>query len=77
MFPTNIESEDGKQLSWRSTYISLPDTGSPFDACPSWFGIDRPNYGVYGFDEWVFHVDEHGKAWGLEPKALKVVLEKA
>jgi hypothetical protein len=76
MFPTNILSEDGKQLSWRSTYISQPKTGSPFDACPSWFGIDRPNYGVYGFDEWVFHLGEDGKAWGLEPKALKVVLDK-
>ncbi|KAL1641978.1 hypothetical protein SLS61_009905 [Didymella pomorum] len=76
MFPTNILSDDGKQLSWRSTDLSLPETGSPFDACPSWFGVDRPNYGVYGFDEWVFHMDEHGKAWGLEPKALKIVLEK-
>ncbi|KAF3036159.1 hypothetical protein E8E12_003041 [Didymella heteroderae] len=77
MFPTNILSEDGKQLSWRSTYISLPETGSPFDACASWFGIDRPNYGVYGIDEWVFHMDKDSKAWGLEPKALKIVLEKA
>jgi hypothetical protein len=24
----------------------------------------------------VFHMDEHGEAWGLEPKALKIVLEK-
>lgn len=77
MYPTNVVSKDGKQVSWRSTYASLPDTGSPFDACPSWFAIDRPNYGVFGLDEYVFHLDENGKAWGLEPKALKVVLEKA
>lgn len=76
MYPTGIVSEDGKQVSWRSTYVSLPDTGSPFDACPSWVGIDRPNYGVYGVDEFVFHLDEDGKALGLEPKALKIVLEK-
>lgn len=77
MYPTNIVSKDGKQVSWRSTYVSVPDTGSPFDACPSWVGIDRPTHGVYGVDEYVFHLGEDGKAWGVEPKALKIVLEKA
>lgn len=76
MFPTNIVSEDGKQISWRSTFVSLPDTGSPLDSCQSWVGIDRPNYGVYGLDEFVFHVGEDGEAWGLEPKAMKIVLDK-
>lgn len=77
MYPTNIVSNDGNQISWRSTYISVPDTGSPFDACPSWGVIDRPNHGVYGLDECVFHLGEDGKAWGLEPKSLKIVLERA
>ncbi|KAK7710790.1 hypothetical protein SLS64_005695 [Diaporthe eres] len=76
-YPTNIVSEDGKQVSWRSTYVSVPDTGSPFDACPSWVGVDRPTHGVFGVDEYVFHLGEDGKAWGVEPKALKIVLEKA
>jgi CubicO group peptidase (beta-lactamase class C family) len=76
MYPTNIVSRDGKQISWRSTTLSLPDTGSPFDACPSWVSIDRPNYGIYGVDDFVFHLGEDGKAWGLEPKALKIVLKK-
>ncbi|POS77586.1 hypothetical protein DHEL01_v204024 [Diaporthe helianthi] len=76
MYPTNIASEDGKQISWRSSSISVPDTGSPFDACPSWGVIDRPNYGVFALDEFVFHLGEDGNAWGLEPKALKIVLEK-
>ncbi|KAI7777762.1 hypothetical protein LA080_003110 [Diaporthe eres] len=77
MYPTNIVSEDGKQVSWRSAYVSVPDTGSPFDACPSWVGIDRPTHGVFGVDEYVFHLGEDGRAWGFEPKALKIVLEKA
>lgn len=76
MYPTNIVSEDGKQVSWRSTYVSVPDTGSPFDACPSWVGVDRPTHGVFGVDEYVFHLGEDGGAWGVEPKALKIVLEK-
>ncbi|KAJ4310407.1 hypothetical protein N0V94_008464 [Neodidymelliopsis sp. IMI 364377] len=76
MYPTNIVSDDGKQISWRSSFISVPDTVSPFDACPSWFGIDRPTYGIYGVDEYVFHLDENGKAWGLEPKAQKIILQR-
>lgn len=77
MFPTNIVSEDGKEMSWRSTSIELPNTGSPLDACPSWVALDRPNYGIYGVDEFGFHGGDDGKALGLEPKALKIVLEKA
>jgi hypothetical protein len=77
MYPTNILSKDGKQFSWRSSDFTLPDTGSPLDACPSWGAINRPTWGVYGLDEFVFHLDEDGKAWGLEPTALKIVLEKA
>ncbi|KAI8940804.1 hypothetical protein NX059_002067 [Plenodomus lindquistii] len=74
MYPTNIVSGDGTEVSWRSTSIVLPDTGSPFDACPSWVVLDRPNYGVYGVDEFVFHVGDDGVAVGIEPMALKVVL---
>ncbi|KAG8156580.1 hypothetical protein KVR01_013531 [Diaporthe batatas] len=76
MFPTNIVSEDSKQISWRSSSFSLPDTGSPFDACPSWGVIDRPVYGVFALDEFIFHLGDDGKALGLEPKALKIVLER-
>ncbi|KAF3007451.1 hypothetical protein E8E13_004144 [Curvularia kusanoi] len=76
MYPTNILSKDGKQFSWRSSDFTIPDTGSPLDACPSWGAIDRPTYGIYGLDEFVFHLGDDGKAWGLEPKALKIVLEK-
>ncbi|KAJ8119096.1 hypothetical protein OPT61_g66 [Boeremia exigua] len=76
MYPTNIVSEDGKAISWRSTSIALPDTGSPFYACPSWVALDRPNYGIYGVDEFVFHLGDNGRAVGLEPRALKTVLKK-
>lgn len=77
MFPTNIVSEDGKEVSWRSTSLILPDTGSPFDTCASWGVLDRPIHGVYGLDEFVFRLGEDGKAVEVEPKAFKVVLKKA
>ena len=76
MYPSNIMSEDGKKFSWRSSSLSLPDTGSPFSACPSWFGIDRPVHGIYATDEWIFHIGEDGKAWALEPRAQKIILER-
>ena len=76
MYPTNTVSRDGKQISWRSTSVSLPDTGSPFDTCPSWVSFDWLNYGVYGVDEYDSHLGDDGKAWGLEPRALRIVLER-
>lgn len=76
MFPTNVVSDDGREISWRSTIGSMPDTGSPFEACPSWLGIDRPTYGIYSLDHFIFHLDEDGKAVGLEPKVLRIVLDK-
>lgn len=75
MFPT-IVSDGGKEVSWRSSAISIPDTGSPFDACPSWLSIDRPTYGIYSLDHFVSHIGDDHKAWGLEPKLLKIVLER-
>ncbi|KAF3051017.1 hypothetical protein E8E11_005767 [Didymella keratinophila] len=75
MFPS-IVSDDGKEVSWRSTAISIPDTGSPFEACPSWLGIDRPTYGVYSLDHFISHIGDDGKAWAIEPQLLKIVLEK-
>ncbi|KAH6639266.1 beta-lactamase/transpeptidase-like protein [Boeremia exigua] len=76
LYPTNIASEDGKELSWRAVYLSQPETGSPYDACPSWFGVDRPSYGIWGLDEMVFHLGEDGKARGMELRAQKIVLER-
>jgi CubicO group peptidase (beta-lactamase class C family) len=74
MYPSNVQNEEGK-ISWRSSYISLQDVG-PFSACPSWVVLDRPTYGVYGLDEFEFSVDENGRATGVEPKALKLVLQR-
>jgi hypothetical protein len=76
MYPTNIISQDETRFSWRVTpYSSAPGSGL-FSACPSWAALDRPQYGVYGLDEFVFHTDHDGKATAVEPKALKIVLER-
>lgn len=75
LFPANLGPEFGGLSSWRATYISLEDTGA-FSACPSWFGLDRPTHGVYALDEFVFRVDEGGRAWGVELEAFGVSLAR-
>jgi hypothetical protein len=76
LYPTNIISEDGATVSWRGTYLSTAGGSGPFSACPSWGALDRPTYGMYGLDEFVFHIGEDGKAIAVEPKALKIVLDR-
>ncbi|KAH3951377.1 hypothetical protein HBH98_097380 [Parastagonospora nodorum] len=73
LFPTNADGGYGGISSWRGTYISLDDVGA-FSACPSWFGLDRPTYGVYALDEFVFRLDGGGRAWGVELLAFGVLL---
>jgi hypothetical protein len=75
MYPTNVKYNDDSEQSWRYSYISIGDVG-PFSACPSWVAVDRPAYGVYGLDEFVFHLNGDGKATAVEPKALKITLER-
>ena len=75
LYPTNIKDDRSKTQIWRSSYISLEDVG-PFSACPSWVVVDRPAYGVYGVDEFVFHLDEKGNAFAVEMKALKIILQR-
>ncbi|KAH7093426.1 beta-lactamase/transpeptidase-like protein [Paraphoma chrysanthemicola] len=75
VYPTNIKSKDGSEESWRTSFIALQDVG-PFSACPSWVVTDRPTYGVYGVDEFVFHLDGSGKVTALELKALKITLQR-
>jgi hypothetical protein len=74
LYPTNILEDKGK-ISWRSSYVSSQGTG-PFSACPSWFALDRPPYGLYGLDEFVFELNDSGHAVSVVPKALKITLTR-
>jgi CubicO group peptidase (beta-lactamase class C family) len=74
MYPTNL-MRDESTYSWRVGTARTQPPG-PFSACPSWFALDRPPYGVYGVDEMEFKVGGSGRAEMAEPKAFKVVLER-
>ncbi|KAJ4301250.1 hypothetical protein N0V90_003341 [Kalmusia sp. IMI 367209] len=79
LYPSNVGSSDGdkKRVSWKA--VSGLDSGSTdfgtFAACPTWFGIDRPGWGLWGLDDWVFVLEE-GVVSSVEIAALKVVLER-
>jgi hypothetical protein len=87
LYPSNAGGQYGQsdqnngthasKVSWKA--IAKPnevfkDYGA-FSACPTWFSIDRPGWGIYGADDWVFTVGEEG-AGELEIAALKVKLVK-
>lgn len=76
LYPSNFVSDNGTKGSWRGTYLSTAGGSGPFSACPSWGALDRPTYGVYGLDEFEFHIGGDGKAIAVEPKALKIVLNR-
>ncbi|KAF2108523.1 beta-lactamase/transpeptidase-like protein [Lophiotrema nucula] len=75
---TNVESEDGKEVHWRanSGFTDGGEGNGPFTSCQTWLNVDRPTWGLYGLDDFTFHLGKDGKVDRLEVKALKVVLEK-
>ncbi|OJI97598.1 hypothetical protein ASPVEDRAFT_79301 [Aspergillus versicolor CBS 583.65] len=52
----------------------LADNDTP--TCVSWMDVDELQYGGRGLDEFVFEVDERGRAVGVEIPALRVVLSR-
>lgn len=52
----------------------LADNDTP--TCVSWMDVDELQYGGRGLDEFVFEVDESGRAVGVEIPALRVVLSR-
>lgn len=75
LYPSNTGEAGDAATSWRASYISLNDTGA-FSACPSWVALDRPTYGVYGLDDFVFSLDKARKAIAITSQALKITLAR-
>jgi len=78
LYPTNLVQTSPRQQAFRSMVELLPKTvaKSFFPACSSWGGVDSAIYGNIGLDEFLFHFDEHGRAVSVEPRALRVTLQK-
>jgi hypothetical protein len=86
LYPSNTDEQyilgddnatHGKRVSWKAVSginLGYADSGA-FSACPTWLEIDRPSWGLYGVDDWVFVVAEEG-AVEVQIAALKVRLER-
>ncbi|KAJ4344800.1 uncharacterized protein N0V89_012544 [Didymosphaeria variabile] len=74
----NYSVMDGERVSWKAVSgvdLGYEDHGA-FSACPTWLQIDRPSWGLYGIDDWVFVLGEDGRVKQVEIAALKIVLER-
>ncbi|KAL1595836.1 hypothetical protein SLS60_009526 [Paraconiothyrium brasiliense] len=75
---SNYNETEGERVSWKA--VSGVDLGyndyGAFSACPTWLEIDRPSWGLYGIDDWVFVLGEDGRVKQVEIAALKVVLDR-
>ncbi|KAJ7588107.1 putative beta-lactamase [Mycena floridula] len=78
LYATNLVSATSH--AFRAVYEHPTNSTSsqvPFqDSCVSWGGIDSPTYGVIGIDDFVFTLGEDGSAVSLEPRFLRVSLQR-
>jgi CubicO group peptidase (beta-lactamase class C family) len=84
LYPTNLQA--GNQTAWRAVYATntAQDLATldaelffPQGSCQSWNGIDLETYGMESVDDYVFAQDENGRLARVEPKAWRLVLDRA
>ncbi|KAL4786039.1 beta-lactamase/transpeptidase-like protein [Aspergillus varians] len=76
LYPTLRDSSSSTQ-EFRAVFqdVTEPaDNGTP--TCVSWMDTDKLQYGGRGLDEFIFSLDQSGRAANVEIPALRVKLEK-
>lgn len=78
LYPTNLVQTSPRQQAFRAVFELLPTRvdRSVFSVCGSWGGVDGVFYGDIAIDEFLFHFDEQGRAVSIEPRFLRVILQK-
>ncbi|PYI28273.1 beta-lactamase/transpeptidase-like protein [Aspergillus indologenus CBS 114.80] len=78
LYPTGLKAPG--RVSFRAVFRDLSlgvDGIGPFSrACPTWFLVDAFVYGAVGLDEFVFDVDNQGKAVAVEARGVRMVLKR-
>ncbi|CAI6332151.1 unnamed protein product [Periconia digitata] len=74
LIPTNLEQGLGNsttEIGWKLIKSAATPNEKPsaWDACGSWFNVDRPVYGQQSFDSIVFTLDSNGRAIKIRPRA--------
>ena len=70
---------EGNQVGFTSYYQSAssgPANNNWLLACQGWFAVDEITFGNIPLGQMVFQVDETGKALSVQPRALRITLEK-
>lgn len=85
LYPTGLLTplgEGGEEVAWRAVMepkmenADSAGTNLFMGNCLSWVGVDAYRYGSVALDEFLFVVGKDGKATSVEPRALRVRLEK-
>ena len=79
LYPTNLLQTSPKQQAFRAVLEILPLSTTikgTFAPCVSWGSVDSILYGNIAIDEFLFQFDEYGYAVSIEPRALRVTLQK-
>ncbi|KAM5464741.1 hypothetical protein MauCBS54593_006834 [Microsporum audouinii] len=79
LYPTHLISKRAStsRQAFRAVFQDkdeFADYGTP--TCVSWLSVDSLKYGGASLDQFIFEVDSHGKALGVEMPALRIMLEK-
>ncbi|KAM5505799.1 hypothetical protein McaMca56_000447 [Microsporum canis] len=79
LYPTHLISKRAStsRQAFRAVFQDkdeFADYGTP--TCVSWLSVDSVKYGGASLDQFIFEVDSHGKALGVEIPASRIMLEK-
>lgn len=74
LYPTQLVGSKQAFRAVLQDVTELADNDTP--TCVSWMDVDGLQYGGRGLDEFVFEVDESGRAVGVEIPALREVLSR-
>ncbi|KAJ7928130.1 beta-lactamase/transpeptidase-like protein, partial [Mycena leptocephala] len=78
LYPTTLFSDS--RYAFRAVYEETFDNTGPTpafqDRCVTWGGVDTPTYGTVAFDDFVFELGEDGVAVSVEPRFLRVGLQR-
>ncbi|KAF7596307.1 hypothetical protein BBP40_002451 [Aspergillus hancockii] len=77
LYPTGLQTS--RRISFRAVVAGLTQQSSqgtgPFtESCMTWMAVDAMVYGSVGIGEFVFDVDDTGKAAAVSPRAMRVSL---
>ena len=88
VYPTGLSSpaksdNSTAEVAWRGIFQPAPAVDLTYrprqiwnNDCATWFGVDAVAYGHNGVDDFVFQLDQHGKATSITPRAFRVNLER-